>query len=484
VTDIVLATINARWAHASLGLRCLRASLGALRERSRIVELTLDERPSDMAERLLAERPHLIGLGVYVWNARPSSELVSILKRVRPDVFVVLGGPEVGFEPEALPIASCVDYVIAGEGESAFAKLAHALLAGEHPEPKLRVAKPPDLARQPLPYDEYDDVDLSERTVYVEASRGCVFGCEFCLSSIERCVRRVPLERLLPALERLWQRGLRRYRFVDRTFNLSPAASERILEFFLKHDSRDLFVHVEVIPDRLPPSLVALMARFPPGALQLEIGIQTFDDAVAARIGRAQHGEVAAALLTRLRQSTRAHLHADLIVGLPGEGLDGLQASFDRLVACAPHEIQLGILKRLRGALIARHDAAFHMVYATEPPYELLQNRDLDFVTLQRLKRFSRYWDLVANSGRFQRAVPLLYEGGSPFAGFLSFSDWLFARAGGTHGIALERLTALVRAYLCEQRGVSPLRLESCFVPEPGQRTAHLPRRQARHHQS
>lgn len=455
MVDIVLATVNARYAHASLGLRCLRANLGAWRERSQIVEFTLEERAADMAERLLALAPKIVGLGVYIWNARIVAELVGILKRLRPELIVVLGGPEVSYDLATSGVVTLADYVVTGEGEESFPELVGRLFNNTPPAHKVVPGRQPDLQSLVLPYAEFSDIDLAQRTIYVEASRGCVFGCEFCLSSLDRHVRRVPLERFLLAMEQLWQRGLRHFRFVDRTFNLNPDTSQRLLDFFASRACPDLFVHVEVIADLLPPELLATMTRFPAGSLQLEVGVQSLNDDVVANIGRNQKAERVVRAIATLRTQTAVHLHVDLIVGLPGEDLESLALSFDHLYATQPHEIQVGILKRLRGATIARHDAAWQMVYATEPPYELLQNKCFDFALLQRLKRFARYWDLVANSGRFPHVAAVVCKGPSPFVAFLAFADWLFAKIARTHQIALDRLASLLCTYLVEQRGLT-----------------------------
>lgn len=465
MSDVVLATFNARWAHAALGLRCLRANLGPLRDRTALVEATLEDRPVDVAERVLALDPRVVGLGVYVWNARASLELAGILKQLRPDLCVVAGGPEVSYESASLPITALVDHVITGEGEVTFARLAADIVAGRRPTARVLEGERLDLAAAPLPFDEYGDDDLRARNVYLEGSRGCPFGCEFCLSSIDRHVRRVPLDRLLPALDRLWSRGLRRFRFVDRTFNLNLEPCRAMLELLLARATPDLFVHLEVVPDRVPDELLELLARFPAGAVQLEVGIQTLDDHVAARIGRPQQGGEALAIVTRLRHATGAHIHADLIAGLPGEDLASFGAGFDRLLACEPQEIQVGILKRLRGTTLSRHDHDFGMVWATEPPYELLANRHLDFATLQRLKRFAGYWDRLVNSGQLRATAPLLWHGGSPFAGFLAFSDWLHDHGARPHGIALDRLFGLVSVYLTT-RGLDPARARELLAQD------------------
>src|SRR5207247_3930379 len=187
---------------------------------------------------------------------------------------------------------------------------------------------------------------------------------EFCLSSLDVPVRNVPLDAFLAAMQRLLDRGLRQFKFVDRTFNLNLNFSRSILQFFLDRYEPGLFLHFEMIPDRLPEALRETIARFPAGALQFEVGVQTFNDDVAARISRKQDNAKLADNLRYLREHTGVHVHADLIVGLPGEDVESFARGFDRLVALKPQEIQVGMLKRLRGTPIVRHDVEWGMVYS------------------------------------------------------------------------------------------------------------------------
>ncbi len=438
MAEIVLTTLNARYAHCAFGLRYLMANLGELQTRARLLEFDISQRPLDVAEAILAHEPRIVGLGVYVWNAELSRQLVAILKRLRPGPVVVLGGPEVSHEADRQEICQLADHVIAGPGEVKFAALCRERL-GLPPAPATALA---------LPYDLYTDNDIAHRVIYVEASRGCPFECEFCLSSLDEKVEHLPLAEFLSAMERLLGRGCQQFKFVDRTFNLDVKTSGAILRFFRERYRSGMFLHFEMIPDRFPAALRELVESFPAGALQFEVGIQTFNPEVAARISRRQDNAAAEANLCWLRERTGVHIHSDLIVGLPGESVESFAAGFDRLVALRPHEIQVGILKRLRGAPIARHDDEWGMVYSPVAPYEILENKLIDFATMQRLRRFARYWDLVANSGRFGAVIPELWRDVSAFAGFLKFSDWLFAETRQTHGIALARLTELIGRYL------------------------------------
>ena len=458
--DIVLSTLNARYLHAAFGLRYLLANLGPLQPRAVLREFDINQRPLEIVEGLLAQSPRLIGLGVYIWNVTTTTEVVATLKRLRPDIKIILGGPEVSFETESQAIVQLADHVITGEGDLKFAEVCKQLLlvgrASSRAElPKIIPAELPDLARLALPYDFYTDADLAHRVAYVEASRGCPFTCEFCLSSLDVPVRQVPLDKFLAAMQTLLDRGLKQFKFVDRTFNLNIATSKALLEFFLERHQPGMFYHFEMIPDRLPPELRAVIARFPPGSLQFEVGVQTFNPEVGALISRRQNYERMADNFNYLRRETSVHLHADLIVGLPGETLESFAAGFDQLITLGPQEIQVGILKRLRGTPIIRHDAEWRMIYNAHPPYELLQNRLLDFATMQRLRRFARYWDLVGNSGNFVAVTPLIWSNGaSPFNNFLRFSDWLYAKIQRTDSIALARLMELLFEFLTRELGL------------------------------
>ncbi|HWS25042.1 MAG TPA: DUF4080 domain-containing protein [Xanthomonadales bacterium] len=457
--DIILSTLNARYAHASLGLRYLRANLGDLHERSALCEFVIGQKTEEIVERLIMMRPRIIGFGVYIWNVEETTRVVALLKLLEPGIHIVLGGPEVSYEVEQQRICALADHVITGWGDVSFPALVRQVLAGTPPADKVIAGVQPPLAALTLPYAEYSDEDVRQRHLYVEASRGCPFKCEFCLSALDQTAWAFPLQPFLDALEDLYARGTRQFKFVDRTFNLKVDASLAVLDFFLARiaESPDdpPFVHFELIPDHLPERLKVAIAKFPAGTLQFEIGIQTFNPEVQTRISRRQKDHVAEANLRWLREHSGAHLHVDLIAGLPGEDVASFAAGFDRLVLLNPHEIQFGILKRLRGAPIARHTTEFDLRFSPDPPYTILATDQIDFATMQRLSRFARYWDLVANSGRFKQTLTCLL-GATPFAHFLAFSDWLYQRTGQTHALAHDRLVNLLHEHLSERGDFSP----------------------------
>jgi len=491
--SIVLSTLNARYAHASLGLRYLLANMGDLEEQTVLREFVIGAKTTEIVERLLAAQPRIIGFGVYIWNVDETTKVVAMLKRVAPQVKIVLGGPEVSFEHAEQDIVRLADYLVTGWGDVTFPKLCREILAGPQPLMKVHAGVQPPMADIALPYALYTDHDIAHRTIYVEASRGCPFKCEFCLSALDKTAWPFGLESFLGELESLYARGARLFKFVDRTFNLNIKTSLKIMQFFLDkiaaHPDDPVYAHFELVPDHLPDALKEGISKFPPGALQFEIGIQSFNPEVQALVSRRQDNAKAADNIRWLCEHSHAHLHVDLIAGLPGEDVASFARGFDQLVALKPHEIQFGILKRLRGTPIIRHTEAYGMVFDPYPPYTILATNLIDFSTMQRLVRFARYWDLVANSGRFTHTVAHLL-GDAPFANFMAFSDWIYGKTDATHRIALERLAGLVGQWL-QTQGMSRDDANALIasdvagkVDAPADKAkpvASLPLRQARH---
>ncbi|NND91320.1 MAG: DUF4080 domain-containing protein [Granulosicoccus sp.] len=462
--DIILATINARYIHASLGLRCLYANMGELQQRTQMREFTLQQRAEDIVEQLLSTSPAIIGFGVYIWNVTETTEVMRLLRIVRPGLRLVVGGPEVSHEVHEQAICALADHVITGAADRAFAELCQEL-QHRHVPNRLVCALPLDLDSLASPYPYYDDEDVAHRVIYVEASRGCPFKCEFCLSSLDKSAVAFDLPAFLYQMQQLIDRGARQFKFVDRTFNLKADTSRQILEFFLEQIDKELFLHFELIPDRLPDVLLDLLPHFPPDSLQFEIGIQSFNPEVQQLISRRQHHERTCHNLRWLRENTCAHVHADLIFGLPGENLQSFGNGFDLLYSLGPQEIQVGILKRLRGTPITRHTAEFDMRYMSTPPYRIVAHRDADFMTVQRVLRFARYWDLIGNSGRFPATLGKLLDA-SPFDRFMALSDWLYGTTTQTHRIALPRLFSLLHRYLIEVLQLPGDTVQRCLLED------------------
>lgn len=448
--SIVLSTLNARYIHTAFGLRYLKANLGEYENDCDIIEFTIHERPIDIAEKLLAKKPTILGLGVYIWNIEETTKIVSIIKQVSPETIVVIGGPEVSFEQHKQPICQMADYVVSGAGEISFKELCEKLLNNKSIADKFIPQQGTNLAAIKFPYHLYNDEDIAHRIIYVEASRGCPFKCEFCLSALDKTAWPFELDLFLEQLKSLYDRGVRHFKFVDRTFNLKIDNSIRIMDFFLERMDENLFLHFELIPDHLPDRLKQTIKKFPPHSLQFEIGVQSFNPTTQTLISRRQDDEKTETNLQWIRNETNAHIHADLIIGLPGEDVNSFAAGLNRLIKMNPHEIQIGILKRLRGSPIIRHCDEFELRFNPAPPYNILSNNLIDFTNMQRLSRFARYWDMIINSGRFSNTKNIIFAE-QPFQRFMALSEWLFATTDQTHKISLKRLFELLFDGLCNQ---------------------------------
>ena len=440
---IVLATLNAKFFHTSFGLRYLYANLKELQEFCEIKEFIIQTRAIDIVEQILESKPDIVGFGVYIWNIVETTDVVNLLKVIAPEIKIILGGPEVSYETEQQAIVAPADYVLTGPADLSFYKLCKDIINNTPPDKKIVHSKPVELSELELPYQYYTDEDLTHRLLYVEASRGCPFKCEFCLSSLDKTSVPFEIEVFLNEMEILYDRGARNFKFIDRTFNLNINTTMHIMQFFLDRMTDDLYLHFEVVPDHLPRKLKELLAKFPEGSLQFEIGIQTFNVEVQKNISRKQNNAKSKDNLIWLKDNTHAHIHADLIFGLPGETFETFKDSFNQLYHCRPHEIQMGILKRLKGSPIIRHTEAFDLRFNPLPPFNILSTDRVSFTTMQRINRFARYWDMIGNSGRFKYSLPHMLSD-EPFDDFMAITEWIFNKTGQIHKINLKKLFELI----------------------------------------
>jgi len=484
VKDILLTTINAKWIHPSLALRLLKANLGALEDRCEIIEFALRQPLDEKVQSLLAAtllaaaqsaaaqsaetpseaRPRILGISVSIWNHTATLELLRELEKSwagqRP--VIVLGGPEVSHLPQEAEIFRYADYVICGEGEDAFRTLCESGETKRQTAAQFIQAENVDVNKIKSGYHLYTDEDLTKKLIYVEASRGCPFNCEFCLSAVksgeENKMREFPLEPFLAQMDELVRRGVKTFKFLDRTFNINIERACKIMDFFLDKikQKNKIVVHFEMVPSLFPPALREILSRFPPDSLRLEVGIQTLNPEVAARINRAGSQELDA--IRFLREKTNAIIHADLIAGLPGEDIASFGKGFDRLLAClslskAPStetdnmEIQIGILKLLPGTPISRHNDSFGMRYNSLPPYEIMETSAISAADLFRIKNFARFWEIIVN-----RKLTYIDVNQFTFEKFLALSDSLYARFGKNWGIDKSELICAVNNAIQEQK--------------------------------
>ena len=448
MSPILIVAVNARYSHASYAARTLQANLGALAHDAAILETDLDVTPIQLAEQIALYRPRVVGFTVYLWNVRLVEAAARILRAVLPGMRLIAGGPELtpGYANAAL-----FDAIILGEGETAFREICVQCLDGTRPTAIITAPpEPPDALA--LPFDYYTDTDLAQRTLYVEASRGCPYSCAYCTSAETR-LRLIPLGTLLPALDRLWQRGARQLKFLDRSFNAPVAHACAVLDFFLPKATPDTRLHFEINADHLHPDILRRIAAFPKEALHLEVGVQTLNPSVAAAIGRSPDTAQTLENVRRLTRDTGATVHADLIFGLPGEDEDSFARGFDALITEAnPPEVQVNLLKGLPGTRIVREASARGLAFSPEPPYEVLRTDVMDFGTLCRIQRFARCWELVRNRNRFPEEVARFHAATAPdhYRAYCALAGRIFSGEGKLFAISQARLAQHLHEHLGE----------------------------------
>jgi radical SAM superfamily enzyme YgiQ (UPF0313 family) len=454
--SIGIVTLNAKYIHASLSLRSLRnAARRAGHGNVWIQEFTINQPLWKIAAAILDRKPDVLGLSIYIWNREQSFDLIDRLKKQRPGLSIVIGGPEVSFEQELLE-----DYIqIAGEGEKKWTEYLGYRQRGETPSRQTRERwnrYGEDLPELVPAYTEEDAESVRGRIAYLETSRGCPYLCSFCLSARDKSVRYFDDKAQEKQIELLARTGARCVKFVDRTFNLKPARMQRLMIWLARFE--ELTFHFEVVGDLLTDELLDFLESVPPGRFQFEIGIQTTKHETQGSIDRKQDNSRLFAALGRLVRQNRIHFHCDLIFGLPGETLEDCLKSFREVVAIRPHELQLGFLKFLPGAPIRTLIESHDYKHQARPPYEVLAHRDLSAGELIHLKKFTEVFDLFYNSRRFRFSLDHLLETQDPVDVFERLLEAVEARDGLFKALSLdEQYRVLSETFAL---GTAPLTLD------------------------
>lgn len=442
ISKIILSTINARYSHTSFGLRYLKANLKEFEDKTEIIEFSGDSTVQEIAESIINQKPNIVGFGCYIWNIENILRITEIIRAILPSTIIVLGGPEVSYEYEEF-LPHC-DYLICGEGEYAWYHLAKSISDGQ-PLPQKVLNEPIcDLNTLKMPYYLYSDEDIKNRLIYVEATRGCPFTCEFCISSLSKGVREFDLDKFLAEMKILILRGVRQFKFVDRTFNLKFDRVQKMLHFFKENWQDGMILHFEIFPDKLSPAMLEEIKNFPDGGLHLEAGVQTFYEPALKALSRKQNEQKTLENIRFISEQTGAAIHADLVAGIPEATFKTFEDDFNKLMSSRPEELQIGILKRLRGAPIKRHTQDYKMVYSKYPPYEVMQTKDMSYAELQQIKRLARYFDIFYNAGNFKEETKSLHT----FRDWLNFSNYIWTNYRQTHKIPLKRQQQILEDYL------------------------------------
>ena len=415
--NVVLSTLNSKFIHSSLALRYLKAYGEAHGQAYDIVEYTINMPVLHILGDITEHDIDVLGFACYIWNIEMTLHVVDMVKAVRPDIKIVLGGPEVSFTADEL-LERCpnIDYIVQGEGEEAFHALVTALQVGNDGlDPvipgvrgrrdssilgSLEAVEVSDLSSIPFPYTEADMEDLEHKIIYYESSRGCPFSCQYCLSGNKNTVRFFPQERTLEELQWFIDHGVKQVKFVDRTFNCAPHHHRPLMEFMRDSDT-DMNFHLEMEPELMTEWETNILCETPPGRIQIEVGVQSTHKKTLDAINRYNDWPYIQKSIRPIIQAGRTHVHMDLIVGLPHEDFNRFGQSFNDLFSLQPHALQIGFLKLLKGSGVRRMR---EYKYVADPlaPYEVLSTHVLPYDDVRFLKYFEDVFERFYNSERFR----------------------------------------------------------------------------------
>ncbi|MDO4621172.1 MAG: B12-binding domain-containing radical SAM protein [Lachnospiraceae bacterium] len=475
--NFLLIGINAKYIHSNPAIYSLRAFAGdAGQEHVTLAEYTINEQIDVILEDIYRRKPDAIGFSCYLWNISYVKKLLRELPKLLPDCDLWLGGPEVSFNaPEVLREFSQLCGIMIGEGEATFREVLEEYLAGEGRCPiesdgagsvsiesvgaekcsiassgaekdayvasekaKLNFEDIRGLClasgftgeRAPLDMDEipffYDDLThFQNKILYYESSRGCPFHCSYCLSSVEKCLRLRSVNLVKPELQFFLDHRVPQVKFVDRTFNCSREHTRAIWEYLLEHDNGVTNFHFEVSADLLNQEEIALLRRMRPGLVQLEIGVQSTNEATIGEIHRTMDLSVLEGIVAQIHEGKNVHQHLDLIVGLPFEDYSTFRESFNRVYAMQPNQLQMGFLKVLKGSYMAEHAEEYELRSTEYAPYEVLSTKWISYPEVRKLHRVEEMLELYYNSGQFTNTMAVLVpQFDSPFDFFEMLADY------------------------------------------------------------
>lgn len=459
---ILLSAVNAKFIHSSLAIRCLKKYCDTQIEGIDIAEFSINDNINSILKKLYSFDADIYGFSCYIWNISMVLSLCSSLKKAKPEAVIILGGPEVSYDPGSLlSDNTSIDFVVAGEGEATLLDLLSCITADEYSLPDISgiayredseivINRPrpliPILDMLPFPYDSFEDFE--NKIIYYETSRGCPFNCQYCLSSTIHGVRYLSMDRLQQDIESFVNAGIRQVKLVDRTFNCDIERSIEIMEYIIKLNPATNF-HFELAADLINNHFLETVKKAPEGMFQFEIGVQSTNPKTLSEIKRVMDFDKVSHNVARLMSFKNTHIHLDLIAGLPYEDMKSFEKSFNDVYALRPDMLQLGFLKLLKGSGIREGCGRYGMEHHDFPPYEVIKTDWLSFKELIELKDIEHLLELYYNSGRFRHTLDFLLQtvSAEPFDLYRRMTDYWNSRGHFSSSKSINELYIILKHF-------------------------------------
>lgn len=430
--------MNAKYIHSNLALYSLYACSGEYKKNVELAEFTINNSKEYILENIYKRKPDVLCFSCYIWNIEYVQEISKEFHKLCPDVPIWVGGPEVSYEIESfLAENTQVFGVMIGEGERTFKELLSHYVDNALPLPDIRglafrkdekvtytqMREPMDMNEIPFCYDHIED--FTNRIIYYESSRGCPFSCSYCLSSIDKKLRFRNVETVKKELQFFLDKQVPQIKFVDRTFNCHHEHAMAIWKYIKEHDNGITNFHFEISADLINDAELALISDMRPGLIQLEVGVQSTNEATIQEIHRTMKLEEVKKIVKSVQSHANIHEHLDLIAGLPYEDYATFRNSFDEIYALKPNQLQLGFLKVLKGSFMFDHAKEYGIVYHEHAPYEVMQTKWLSFDDVLKIKQIEEMLEVYYNSGQFEVSIKLLETlFDSAFDMFAALGEW------------------------------------------------------------
>ncbi|WP_312094819.1 B12-binding domain-containing radical SAM protein [Aminipila sp.] len=415
---ILLTTLNAKYIHSNLALKYLYMSAVENRRAIDIREFTINNDDDYIYTEIIRGGYSVICFSCYIWNIARIVYLAENIKKARPDIKILMGGPEVSYDSiEFLRRHKYVDYIIVGEGEEVFKEFVDTFISGAGSFERIRgliyrangkiyvnpAADLQDFENVPFPYSFLLPKD--DKIVYYESVRGCPFRCSYCLSSIEKHVRPLPLERVKKELGFFLFKHVKQVKLIDRTFNYDRERCNQIVEYILEHDNGITNFHFEICGELIDERFLELLKKARNGLFQVEIGIQSLNPLTLETVNRSKNIDLTLTNIRKVVTLGNIHTHVDLIAGLPFEDYLSFVESFNGVYALGADQFQLGFLKLLKGTKIRDEKELYEYAFRDAAPYEIISNRFISAEGIARLKMVENLLDLYYNRGGFFKTL-------------------------------------------------------------------------------